>query len=265
MTIDPLRAIRELASQGGASWLWGQVRVEAGEPGQWRLRHTSDSGVEWHALRRLAIEELLEWGDVDRHGSFRPLRSAPTLRDGWGCEVPDLGLLEDALNRLYPGSVADWWAFKEHGATAATSFREFVNRQTGMYRSAQQLPAAAAEAAVRACCAPDICQKRRIWTVDSLGPSDRGSFPCLEPCAVALEMARQAAKLERGPQVTLTLPESALQTLVFALSLVVSRRIIDGVGHEEGKLDAPHNTRRIKLLLERIQPELARVSDASAK
>jgi hypothetical protein len=265
MTIDPLRAIRELASEGGARWFWGQVRVDASETGGWRLRHAGDHLPAWEELKPLSVEELQEWGDLDQNGDFRPLRSAPTLRNGWWCDVPDLGLLEDALNRLYPGSVADWWAFKEHGTTAATSFREFVNRQTGMYRSAQQLSAAGAEAAVRACCSPDMCQKRRMWTVDSLGPSDYGSFPCLEPCAVALEMARQAAKLERGPQVTLTLPEPELRTLVFALCDVIAGRISDGKGHEEGKLDEPHNTRRIRLLLERIQPELQRVSDASAK
>ncbi len=265
MTIDPQRAIRELALQGGAMWFWGEVRVESVETGVWRLRHGRDHLLGWEQLKRLSVQELQEWGDLDQNGDFRPLRSAPTLRNGWGCEARDIGLLEDALNRLYPGSVADWWTVKEHGETAAISFREFVNRQTGMFRSAQQLSAAGAEAAVRACCSPDICQKRRMWTVDSLGPSSHGAFPCLEPCAVALEMARQAAKLERGPQVTLTLPEAELRTLVFALSQVVSRTIIDGKGHEEGKLDAPHNTRRIKLLLERIQPELARVSDASAK
>jgi hypothetical protein len=265
MTIDPQRAIRELASQGGAVWLWGEVRVDALETGGWRLRHGGDPFPGWEQLKRLSVEELQEWSDLDQNGDFRPLRSAPTLRKGWWCEVPDLGLLEDALNRLYPGSVADWWACKEHGTSVATPFREFVNRQTGMYRSAQQLSSAGAEAAIRACCSIDICQKRRMWTVDSLGPSDHGSIPCLEPCAVALEMARQAAKLERGPQVTLTLPEPELRTLVFALSLVVSGRITDGLGHEEGKLDEPHNTRRIQLLLERIQPELTRVSEASAK
>lgn len=266
MTIDPLRVIRELASEGGASWLWGEVRVEAGEPGEWRLCHTSDSRVEWQALKRLAVEELLEWGDVDRLGSFRPLRSAPTLRKGWWCEVPDLGLLEDALNRLYPGSVADWWAFKEHGATAATSFREFVNRQTGMYRGSQQLSTAGAQMVARACCDAAPCLKRRIWMADKLGPTpDTHRIPCLEPCAVALEMARQAAKLEQGPMVTLTIPEPEFRTLVIALKVAISRKSMACEAPNEGRLDDPGNIRRMELLLQRIQPELARVSDASAK
>ena len=266
MTIDAQRAIRELASQGGDSWLWGEVRVEARESGGWRLRHASDSGREWEALRLLAVEELLEWGDVDRHGCFRPLRSAPTLRDGWRCEVPEAGLLEDALNRLYPGSVADWWALRVHGESAATSFREFVNRQTGMYRGAQQLSAEGAERVARACCDAAPCWKRRIWVADALGPApgtDR--IPCLEPCAVALEMARQAAKLERGPKVTLTIPEPELQTLVIALKATISSRSMAGEPPNEGRLDDPGNLRRMELLLQRIQPELERVSDASAK
>jgi hypothetical protein len=103
--------------------------------------------------------------------------------------------------------------------------------------------------------------------VDSLGPSSvvHGGIPCLEPCAVALEMARQAAKLERGPMVTLTLPEPELRVLERALKGAISRAMEAGEVPNEGRLDDPGNIRRIKLLLERIQPELARVSDASAK
>ena len=266
MTIDPQRAIRELESRGGASWLWGQVRVEPVETGGWQLRHGSDDLTGWDLLKRISVEELLEWGDVDQNGAFRPLRSAPTLRRGWWCGVSDIGHLEDALNRLYPGSVADWWALEEQGETAATSFRDFAGRQTGMYRSAQLLSPAGAEAFARACCDSAPCLKRRIWKVDSLGPAHgTGGIPCLEPCAVALEMARQAAKLERGPMVTLTIPEPELRVLAIALEAAISGKLKAGEAPNEGRLDDPHNTRRIKLLLERIQPELARVSDASAK
>lgn len=266
MTIDPQRAIRELASRAGASWLWGQVRVEAVETGGWRLRHESDGLVGWDPLKWLSVGELLEWGDVDQNGAFRPLRSAPTLRKGWACAVPDLPSLEEALNRLYPGSVADWWALEQQGEAAATSFRDFAGRQTGMYRSAQLLSPAGAEAFARACCDSAPCLKRRIWVVDSLGPAHgTGGIPCLEPCAVALEMARQAAKLERGPMVTLTLPEPELRVLEHALKGAISRAMEAGEAPNEGRLDDPGNIRRMELLLQRIRPELDRVSDASAK
>jgi len=236
------------------------------ETGGWRIRHVGDTGKIRERLKELPVEELLEWGDVDPTGAFRPLRSAPTLRQGWWCEVPDLGLLEEALNRLYPGSVADWWALAEQGEAAATSFRDFVGRQTGMYRSAQLLSPAGAEAFARACCDSAPCLKRRIWKVDSLGPAyGTGGIPCLEPCAVALEMARQAAKLERGPMVTLTIPEAELLVLAIALQTAISGKLKSGEAPNEGRLDDPGNIRRMELLLQRIQPELARVADASAK
>ena len=46
--------------------------------------------------------------------------------------------METALEGLYPGAVADWYAVQS-GTATVTSFREFVERQTGMYRRVSEL------------------------------------------------------------------------------------------------------------------------------
>ncbi len=268
MDIDPLEAIRALASKLGGSNAWGQVRVERVGEEHWRLLHASDDLAHWASFQPLTVAELREWGDRTEHGKFRALRSAPNLRRGWRCEVSGLASLEDALNRLYPGSVADWWAWEKHGAAATTGFREFVGRQTGMYRTAQRLSERGAKDLGHACCGMALCCKLRAWTVDSSGTSgttDALRIPCLEPCAVALEFARQAAKLESGPQMTLTIPEAEFQTLMAGLKIALSGLTQPGEDLAEGALGDPGNPRRIELLLQRIRPELQEIARASSE
>lgn len=297
MEIDPLEAIRALAVRFGqiqaerrdagmpgapdpglespkGRALWAEVAVEQVGQELWWLYHVRDGSADWESLQSLTVAELREWGDRTKDGGFRALRSAPNLRRGWRCEVSGLASLEDALNRLYPGSVADWWAWEKNGAAATTGFREFVGRQTGMYRAAQGLSQQGAEDMVLACCGWAFCTKWRAWTVDSLGPwgtMHSLRIPCLEPCAVALEFARQAAKLESGPQVTvtLTIPEAEAKYLG-RLMKDMSPNFADVryeryVDLHEGDLGNPGNPRRIELLLARIRPELARIARASSE
>lgn len=266
MDLDPLRAITVLESESGPSWEWAEVRVTRGGQG-WCLRHRADAGVSDGALRRLGVAELLEWADVGEDGRFRPLRGAPTLRRGWFCEVWDLRQLEDALNRLYPGSVADWWAAREP-LPPATHLRDYVGRQTGMYRAAQRLSPAGAGAAVRACCHEAFCLKRRLWCADGAmedAEAVKSRIPCLEPCAVMLEMARRAAKLEGGPVWNVAVAEEDRDVLLAALE-AASGGVGGGQAGREGDLADPGNPRRIRLLLERLRWELnqkgASASDA---
>lgn len=123
----------------------------------------------------------------------------------------------------------------------------------------------AAITAVRACCHARFCSKRRMWRVDSLeadAPETKSRIPCLEPCAIALEMTRRAAKLESGSVVNLTIPQEELATLVSALEQAAGR-CDDAV--REGDLGAATNPRRFQLLLERIRPEWVSIADASAE
>jgi hypothetical protein len=167
-------------------------------------------------------------------GAFRPLKSAPNLRRGWRVSLADDDALELALNHLYPGAIADWFAASRN-PPPITSYREFTARQTGMYRITTLLDDSVAGAAIRACCHPDFCLKQRLWSVGQLAAdaaSEKSIIPCLEPCAILLEFARKVARLEQeqSPPQPPPPPDAAIAECDF---------------------DAPANPRRVRFALEK--------------
>lgn len=156
-------------------------------------------------LRLLGQNDIRPVAQFTARGAFRPLKSAPDLQSGWRVTARDANALGAALNLLYPGAVADWFA-AQAPLPPVTSYREFAERQTGMFRITARLDDAAAGAVIQACCQKDLCLKRRLWTVEGLPPDPPGAksaLPCLEPCAILLESTRKKARVE--------LDEKALQ------------------------------------------------------
>jgi hypothetical protein len=148
----------------------------------------------------VALRDLRALTQFTAAGAFRPLKSAPNLKRGWQAQLNSDDELWLAVNTLYPGALADWFAAQQ-AHPPITSYRDFTARQTGMYRITAALPDEPACAAVAACCHEDSCWKRRLWTVDGLSSDDasrKSVIPCLEPCAVMLEFARKVARWEQG-------------------------------------------------------------------
>ena len=165
-------------------------------------------------------------------------------------DAQDLGL---ALNCLYPGAVADWFAVRS-GRAVPTNFREFTARQTGMYRITAMLPDARAAQAARACCARKFCLKQRLWTVPGLpadNEKDKSAIPCLEPCAIMLEFARKAMRMEQEEKTTLSLSASERETLMAALEK--ARADARPTEVREADFADPLNPRRVELLLNRLK------------
>jgi hypothetical protein len=211
--------------------VFGQVVIRRLERG-FGLRHVSDRAAAPETLAMLLGTELRNWAQSAAGGAFRPLKSAPNLRAGWQALAADGADLELLLHYLYPGAVADWFAAQSQ-RPPITSYRQFTARQTGMYRLTTMLHDAIAGAAVRACCHADFCLKRRLWSVEGLAPEEAGQksvIPCLEPCALMLEFARKAARLEQNAAPSS--PEPVLEAA-------------------EGDFDAPNNPRRVRFVLEK--------------
>jgi hypothetical protein len=167
------------------------------------LRHVADRECDPAALRLLGENDIRPLALFTVSGAFRPLKSAPNLQRGWRAAPRDEETLGAALNQLYPGAVADWFA-AQAPRPPVTSYREFTGRQTGMYRITTHLDDAAAGAVIRACCHKDFCLKRRLWTVDGLPPdaaAAKSAIPCLEPCAILLEFARKTARVAQNEKV----------------------------------------------------------------
>lgn len=166
---------------------------------KFELRHLEDRSRKPTALESVPINQLRRLAQFTPSGVFRPLKSAPNLRAGWKCVTQNATELEAALNLLYPGAVADWHAAR-HRKPPVTNYREFTNRQTGMYRITQKLSDTQAAKMIRACCDQRFCLKRRLWTVQGLAPdpaAEKSLIPCLEPCAVLLEFARKTMRIEQ--------------------------------------------------------------------
>lgn len=187
----------------GGELVIGQVLVCRRDKG-YELRHAGDHEKSVQELRQVTPEEARAIAQFTEGGAFRPLKSAPTLRRGWRIVANSDAELATALDRLYPGAIADLYATLQRSATV-TDYRAFTNRQTGMYRITTFLDDVEAGAVGRKCCAQEFCLKRRFWDVSDKAPKVAGEksvIPCLEPCAVLLEFARKvvrAAQREKLP------------------------------------------------------------------
>ena len=244
-------ALAAFIAQLGDEFLFAQVRVRRSGVG-FELRHAEDAASSEEALRVLPVEGLRDLALTTETGAFRPLKSAPSLRRGWRVKAPDAAALEAALNHLYPGGLADWYAARGENP-GATHYREFTARQTGMYRITAMLNDAQAASTIRACCDARFCLKRRLWTVAGLEPDAESTpsvVPCLEPCAVFLEFARKAARLEQEDRIGVSIGAGELETLLEALAAGVSA--VDASRREADFGDAA-NPRRMQLLWEKLR------------
>lgn len=232
--------------------LLAQVLVRRRDGG-FELRHTGDQNAAAESLRLVPLNELRALANHTATGEFRPIKAAPNLRAGWLCRVSSDAELELALNQLYPGAIADWFAAQQP-APPATHYREFTARQSGMYRITTMLSDPQAAQVIRACCDARFCLKRRLWTVDGLAPDAaeaKSLIPCLEPCAVMLEFARKAVRIEQEQaKPTLTLAPSEVASLLAALDTALAH---PPAGQREADLSAADNPRRLQLLRAKLQ------------
>ena len=189
MTAFKNPALEHFLSQLGDGLLLAQVLVRAVAGGRWELRHEADAAADAATLKNCAVSELRALAQSTAAGAFRPLKAAPNLRQGWRAEATTAEELESALHQLYPGALSDWHAVAT-GRAQPTHYREYTNRQTGMYRITAMLDEAQAAEVISVCCAKQFCLKQRLWTSEGLAPDaieGKSIIPCLEPCAVWLE------------------------------------------------------------------------------
>ena len=217
------------------------------------LRHVDDRERAEETLRKLGPGDLRALAQLTAGGAFRPLKSAPSLRSGWVASVAGDAELELAVNQLYPGAVADWFA-SQSPQPPVTHYREFAGRQTGMYRLTTMLSDPQAAQVTHACCHKSFCLKRRIWTVTGVAPDaveEKSLVPCLEPCALLLELARKAMRIEQEEKMKLELSPSEAATLAAALRIAASH---PDPAAREADFDSPTNPRRVQLLREKLAP-----------
>jgi len=243
-------ALRAFLAQMRDELAFAQALIRRTESG-FELRHVEDRERAAQALRELNLAELRALAQVNSQGAFRPLKSAPNLQTGWMLRVKDDAELASALDRLYPGALADWFA-AQGPRPPITNYREFTARQTGMYRITTMLTDVQAARVIRAGCHKDFCLKRRLWTVNSLAGDaveEKSLVPCLEPCAILLEFARKASRIEQQEKMKFDLSPAEVATLKAALQTALAN---PDSSVREADFNAPSNPRRVQLLLEKL-------------
>ncbi|MBI3877829.1 MAG: hypothetical protein HY300_18020 [Verrucomicrobia bacterium] len=231
-------------------FVFGQVFIRR-EAGGYGLRHAADRDAAERSLHTMPPERVRTLAQSTAAGAFRPLKSAPDLQRGWHLFAHDDAALEGALNQIYPGGIADWFA-AQSSTPPVTDWREFTARQSGMYRITTMLTDAQVAQVIRAGCHASLCLKRRLWTVEGLAPdaaADKSCLPCLEPCAVLLEFARKTMRVEQEAKAPCALAPSELDALEATLEVVLS---LPACECETGA-SAPGNPRRLRLLLEKLR------------
>ena len=244
-------ALPAFVAQLGDELLLAQVLIRRLERG-YELRHEADRRRATEELRPAPLSELRSLAQSTASGAFRPLKSAPNLQSGWRAQPGNDAELDAALQQLYPGAMVDWFAAQTQPAPV-TGYREFTERQSGMYRITTMLTDEQAAQATRACCHRRFCLKQRLWTVGDLRPDEakeKSLIPCLEPCAVMLEFARQAMRLEQDDKASVVLSFGESEALRVEL-----KRSLDAPksGEREADFSSPANPRRLQLALEKLE------------
>ncbi len=227
------------------------------------LRHIEDRDLPGEQLRRLSLPDLRKLALFNAAGQFRPLRSAPDLSRGWIFTCNTAAELWRALQELYPGAVPDWFAARSPNPPV-THYREYTNRQTGMYRISQLLTDDQAAKVIRACCHPRFCLKRRLWTISGLEPdsaASKSAIPCLESCAVFLELARKSARIEQEEKLGVQLTKSDLESFMAATEAALQS---GAFAERTGNIGSPSNPRRLQLLLEKFKKVLSEDGNAES-
>ena len=250
MTATPNPALRQFVAQLGDAFVLAQVLVRPRDQ-RFELRHIADRSAGAPQLRDVKPEALRTLTQFTADGAFRPLKSAPNLASGWRAVAADIEQLGVALEGLYPGAVADWFAARGP-EPPVTHYREFTGRQTGMYRVTTMLDDAQASRMAVACCDARFCLKRRLWTLPRLAPDDPGAksvIPCLEPCAVLLEFARKAVRLEQEDKMHVELSAGEVSTIQETLRSALESK----PAGREADFSQPGDRRRVRLLLARLE------------
>lgn len=179
-------------------WRIGQVAILPGgrDGTAYELRHSDDLST---ATDKLI--QIFDWGTFrellreNKHGQYRPLKAAPTLRKGWRMEALPFDDLLLALHYLYPASIANWQLWRE-GKLAATPYAETAGRQTGRYHVVSTLTDEQLRELTGEVCVAG-CLKRRLWEPNAVsviaGPSEIPLL-CPEACNYFVSKAREKIK-----------------------------------------------------------------------
>jgi sirohydrochlorin cobaltochelatase len=154
----------------------GQVLIQRTNNNGFALCHRDDEGCASLEIFRKP-EDTIEIARYDDAGTYRALKTSPSLRRGWRLEIRNLRELQHALDYLYPGRLAMLSAWKEDRLTI-TPLRDTLNRQSGMYRVAAKISDEQIDDAVGNFCRSNGgCLRTILWKRDGQETVPSKSLP----------------------------------------------------------------------------------------
>lgn len=148
-----------------------------------------------------------EISKYDPEGNYRPLKTAPNLRQGWRLKLASIEEVRLAIDLIYPLALPAILAFGKN-ALPVSSLRSVLDRQTGMYAVTKKLSDEEADEVVqRLCNSLTGCLRHVLWTISEGRPSPftegRDDIPqspqkipllCPEACCLVVAEARSVVK-----------------------------------------------------------------------
>jgi len=154
----------------------GQIAIEGQDDGTFALTHREDAARN-DLAEQTSPEAAMELARFDDGENYRPLKTAPTLRHGWKLMLRSVADLRMALDGFYPGRLAAFFAF-EKAELITTTFRETLQRQSGMYRIAAQIDDRQADELIGNFCRSDGgCLRTILWKRDPAGTAPSTNLP----------------------------------------------------------------------------------------
>ena len=194
----------------------GQILIERTPDSAFALRHRDDAARRDLAVYRDA-EAAVAIAQYDDAGTYRPLKTAPSLRHGWSLVLADAAAVRVALDLFYPGRLPAYAAWRR-GTLRTTPLRATLGRQTGMYRVAAKIADEQVNELVGTFCRSDGgCLRAIQWKRDAAGAPPSTLLPpqkfdpaydqtgrgeavipllCQEPCNLLVAEARKVVKGE---------------------------------------------------------------------
>lgn len=207
-----------------SDWLREQVQAGDLQIGQVRVRQRDGIYELCHEADISAAGDTLAWSDqpsaaleiarLDAQGEFRPLKSAPNLKPGWGLRLSDVEALRQALDGLYPAALG--LAFAElRNQLEPVPLRSNLGRQTGMYRFTNTIrDDQAIEMVARCCDTATKCLRRVTWALapgqplygnalaktqsQATGALAQAPLLCVEVCPLVVGEARKLAQVNHA-------------------------------------------------------------------
>jgi len=184
----------------------GEILIGAREK-EFSLCHRDDEGREDLEVF-YGAETARGLSNLDDHGAYRPLKTAPNLRHGWALRVSGVDALRHALDYFYPAMLGVWRSH-ELRALSPVPLRQTLERQTGMYAVTGKITDRQAGAMVADFCRTEGgCLKRILWPLAPGTPipslpvkktaafASAGEMPllCHEACNLLVARAREVVK-----------------------------------------------------------------------